>query len=211
MSDCNRRIVIDSDFFQKITTNDNGEMLKKLMSEYNAIPVMHEYVANKELDNNTKAQKLINEGFIKIIYYDDAEFLNKDEFFEENYKNAFIDAFKFCNGEEPDLSKCSLRDYRKAKHNMGEIHSSIMALYLRLEIFMSDDNGAKQYVKQKINTERFKLKVLNLKDTFLEIAKKTNKSITYKEFKEATKGQKIIKKDDKDKIKSAWIYSDKEK
>lgn len=56
-----------------------------------------------------------------------------------------------------------------AKRNMGEIHSLILAHYLGIPVFMSNDSGAKQLAQSRINSSTSHIAVKNVCEVFYEI------------------------------------------
>lgn len=194
-----KQIVLDTDFIKLITAQNDGQLLKKLMEEHDATPVVHQYVAEHELFETPIALAMIEEGYLHVIKYED--YLQND-LYRKQYENAFLEGYNFCNNHPPYLKKCDIFSLRKSGENIGEIHSALMASFLRLEIFMSNDKGAKHYVETKINTQRYQLKVSNVVEVFEEIAKVDKKSITFDEFKSATKG--LLPKANITSIKKMW-------
>jgi len=57
----------------------------------------------------------------------------------------------------------------KAKRNMGEIHSLIMAQYLSIPLFMSNDERAKNLASRRINTQSQVVVVKNVLEVFMDV------------------------------------------
>lgn len=170
-------VIIDADFFISTTLLDEGEFFFSIMDEFEVSPIMHQYVAEVELEENQLAQKLISEGKIRKVTY--AEFLPTD--FEKTiYSNDVWELYEVEN--ESELPQERYRDiynpeFRMRKHHLGEIMSELMARELRLPLFMSNDKGAKRLAKRHINNSRYKLEVRNLFDILKEIGQRENKLV----------------------------------
>ena len=90
------------------------------------------------------------------------------EIFKKQYAETFADFYNFMNGETIEKVFDVVTQHH-SKKNMGEIHSLILAQYMGLPIFMSNDNGAKNLAKSRINTQGYKIEVMNVCDVFCEI------------------------------------------
>lgn len=186
-----RQIAIDADFFNKFTEeNPDGELFLSVMEEFDAFPIMHEYVYGYELAANATVKKLKSEHKIKIIKDDD--YLKTPES-REKYENDFKRAYKILNGTDltcPDVFK-----YCHQKENLGEIRSALMAIRINVDLFMSDDGGAKTFVTQHLSSRRHRLTVYNIFDTLKIIGEKDDKTIQWKQIKGFAK--RVIKSKDK--------------
>lgn len=94
-------------------------------------------------------------------------FLSED-IFKTQYTDTFVDFYKFMNEEIIENSFETIIQHHSQK-NMGEIHSLILAQYLNIPIFMSNDNGAKELARRKINTQAFTITVKNVCEVFCDI------------------------------------------
>lgn len=190
------KVAIDTDFFIKITEKSkSGDLFIKLMDELNVRPVMHEYVYYEELCGNLVAQDLVKSGYIEVIKYTD--FLSDDQ--KEMYENAFRGAFKYLNYDR--FHGDVYADKRKG-WNLGEIRTALMAVYMGIKIFMSDDGGAKKYVQKRVNSKRHPLEVQNIYDVLMIIAKKKDRKIGWTEVKGCAK--RVIDRKRYEEIKMQW-------
>lgn len=154
----NNLVLLDADFCNLILEkSDNISFFKAIFDILDKKPAIHIYIFKHELLNNIHIQTLVQESFIKIIEYDD--FLASD-FDKHSYTIAFEDFYMYINGKE--LNNFNIFMDRRAKHNLGEIHSLITAQYLNIPLFMSNDKGAKELANSKINTDAFKVDVQNI-------------------------------------------------
>lgn len=163
------RVVIDSDFCNMIAPGNNIEKEKRFVrSIFDSLqkkPVVHTFVFEQELLTNTVMKELASEKFIDVIDY--SAFLPA-EIFKKQYTETFADFYNFMNGETIEKVFDVVTQHH-SKKNMGEIHSLILAQYMGLPIFMSNDNGAKNLAKSRINTQGYKIEVMNVCDVFCEI------------------------------------------
>lgn len=162
-------VVIDSDFCNMIAPRNNIEKEKEFVrSIFNSLqkkPVVHIFVSEQELLTNKVIKELVEENFIDVINYD--TFL-PEEIFKIQYAETFADFYNFMNGESIEKVFDVITKHH-SKKNMGEIHSLILAQYMGIPIFMSNDNGAKNLAKSKINTQSFSIDVMNVCEVFCEI------------------------------------------
>lgn len=184
------RVVIDSDFCNMIVPGNNKErekdFFRTIFESLNKSPVIHAFVFNQELLTNTAIKELVKEQFIEVIDYD--AFL-PDDIFKTQYTDTFVDFYKFMNGESIDNSFATIIQHHAHK-NMGEIHSLILAHYMNIPVFMSNDNGAKELARSKINTQAFTITVKNVCEVFCDIKKMGSIQIERKTVKAILKQRK---------------------
>ena len=170
-----KEVAIDADFFRKLTENDrDGTLFLKIMDELNRKPVMHEYVYSYELGDSSVVKKLKERG--DIVVYTHSEYV-KDI---EQYKTLFGSAYQYFNYKE---FKGDVISYHHEKESLGEIRTSIMAYYMKIDLFMSDDGGAKTYVLNRLNSRRHRIDVYNVYDTLRVIGELQDKKIKWSEIK----------------------------
>lgn len=179
MNEKENNYIIDSDFILKIIRSSNDDsVFKKIVTGLNIIPILHPYVAYRELDTSTIVKNMIKENFLTVIEYE--EFLPDQ--FVPLYESSFKDFYKFMNGTELNLTNGqTVRTYKKSKESLGEIHSCLLAQYLNIPILMSDDKGAKNLANLRVNSQDFKLTVLNIHECLIYIAKQKDRCITLDE------------------------------
>lgn len=169
------RVVVDTDFCKMITEKEgkpsDSKLFKAIFETLDLQPVFHEFIYKNEVFDNPIIIELVENGFIEVIKYDD---FIPENWMKEQYKDTFCDFYKFMNGVSfPD--KADVFSFRKAHSNLGEIHSLILAHFMNIPIFMSNDNGAKSLAEQKINTSSYSIDVESLCDVFCKI-KQSGKS-----------------------------------
>lgn len=193
MADDKKKVAVDTDFFLKVTENDDGTLFINLMNELNRQAVMHEYVYREELFANKIANNLVEQGVIQIIEYDD--YLQDDRrSYERNFRNLYylFHAENF-NG--------NIYTYSKKNDDLGEIRSALMAQSMNIDLMVSDDTKAKSIIENRLSSSRHPLKVFNLFDAFYSIAG-SSISIKWQQIKGLAK--KNIKKKQYEKLNEEW-------
>ena len=168
------QVIIDADFLNIFLSFKDGEILfKDIMESLGFSPVIHQYVADNELDVNQKAKQLIDENIIERIPYD--KIFN--HLYTIFYQIEFEEYYKEMNKKMWESDKTDIFHYRKARENLGEIHSCIMAHFLGLKYFMSNDGGAKELVIRRVNNNKFQLTVLSF-ENFLNLLVENKKKLS---------------------------------
>lgn len=198
MQEERKKIAIDADYFNKFTEmNPDGQLFLKVMDEFQAFPVMQEYVYSYELAGNPTARLLVEQGKMQVLDYSDYLPDNKS-----NYENMFLRAYQALNFQHFDTRKCNVYTYHHEKENLGEIRTALMAFYLRIEVMMSDDGGAKSYISKNVSSRRHPLTVYNIFETLMMIGRLSNRRMKWGDIKGMSK--RIFSKDLYEKINEAW-------
>lgn len=175
-----KKAVIDTDYFKFITKNLTEEgLFIKLMNELEYIPVMHEFVYKQELHEHSFVKKLVKDQIIMVY---DFNSLMKDRESENEYNRIFKYAYYELNGRRYS-SSMDIKDYHHEKENLGEIHSMILAKFMNYDMFMSNDGGAKFFIKTKINNGKFSIRVVNIEETFVDLLDTNKSSLKWSDIK----------------------------
>lgn len=170
-------VAIDTDFFLKLTEDGkNGELFIMIMQNLHIKPVMHQYVYEEELYCNPLAKEMFEIGELQVFAYED--YLEEAD--RADYEAAFQAAYKYFNG---DQFRENVYTFKCKKRSLGEIRTILMAVYLGINAFMSDDGGAKAYVKSHIHSSRHPLVVYNIYDTCCLLAGQEDQNIKWQELK----------------------------
>lgn len=177
----NKKVVLDADFFRKFTDNEsNTKVLEKLLSDLGYSPVMHHYVATRELRNNKMLENLKKQGKIEIIR--DSDFILDDEL--EDYDSYFRNAYRKVNALDLD-EDVNILEYGYTKdvyhESLGEIRSIYLARKLKYDVFLSNDNGSKQIVDY-VNSRRHHIDVYNVAETLFK-CKNVGTTLVFKDLK----------------------------
>jgi two-component system sensor histidine kinase YesM len=163
-----QKAVIDADFFIKLTeyASDNGKIFCQVMDDLGVQPIMHRYVAEVELKRAESLKKLIDEGKITIIDYD--EYIDRND--DENYKYYFQCAYERMNCFDfPDEE--DIYTYHAIDENLGEIRSIYLARQLNPmmhKVFRNRQKQLKELREQETVKEISENEITtgNLKDDF---------------------------------------------
>lgn len=206
-------VIIDTDFFNKITlapnVDDGKDLFIRTMNELNVQPVVHYYVAKREMPvKNPIATELVDSGYLKVYQKKD---IVKNQEEEQLYENYFRKWYNYLNFDKPRLEKnVDVFELLRAEHSLGEIHSTLMAYFLNLKMIMSDDSDAADLVKYAGLSD---IEVWNLVDVYSTIGGKAFKTITIQEVENVIRSEnsrdsikeKQRKKQKFKKVKSVWL------
>lgn len=169
------RVLVDSDFCNMIAPGNNIPkeklFVKSIFDSLGKSPVIHTFVYNEELLKNDAIKELVEESYIEIIEYNA---FRAEDWHETQYVDDFVDYYDYMNSEVITAKFTEIKRHR-ANKNMGEIHSLILAHYLGIPVFMSNDNGAKKLVQTRINSSACHIAIKNVCEVFCDI--KRNSSV----------------------------------
>lgn len=200
MPEDKRYVVIDTDFFRKVTNDlTTDELFLKIMDEMKLTPIMHEFIFKEELHENSLVKELKNSGVLKI--YSFCDYLNSDNL--ADFEVKFMEAYKKFNFQT--FGGQDICSYRKSKESLGEIHSSLMAWYMNMDMMMSDDGEAKHYVLTMLNGRKKKIKVFNIYDTLKYIGEMPERNMKWKEIKGMAHKAFAITPKKFEEIREIWV------
>lgn len=174
-----QRVVLDADFFRHTTDHENNtQLLEKLLNEASYYPIIHEYVAKVELQNNAFLAKMISEHKIEIV--SDNEYLQDED---HDYREYFSIVYERLNlvplGEEDVMTYGY--DGNHPHESLGEIRSIYMAYKMGLPIFLSDDGGSVLAAKY-IDSKKSSVQVIKLYE-LIKMNVNSGGSICWKDIK----------------------------
>ena len=116
------QVIIDADFLNIFLSFKDGEILfKDIMESLGFSPVIHQYVADNELDVNQKAKQLIDENIIERIPY--------DKIFNDKYKKFYQIEFEEYYKEQNIENIGKLSFYNKTFHSILFLPSAALGRY----------------------------------------------------------------------------------
>lgn len=194
------KAVIDADFFIKATEYDRStDLFLHMLNDLNMQPVMHEFVANIELKKNQYLEKLLRDGRIAVVRYEDYLPGGADrEEYEEYFLEAFekINRYGFPKGE-------NIYRYSGKQESLGEIRSLYMAMKKGYPYFMSDDRDSR-HLAENFFSHKHAVKVESLYDV-LVMCKEKGTGLTWKDIN-PTVTRAMNKTQDKiEKLKKLYI------
>ena len=190
-----KEAIVDTCFFNKLSNDGkNSEVLKKVLTDLDYKPVVHPYIAEKELDMFPNFNKLVEEGFIRKAEY--SEFI-EDEYDKELYEQYFCELYEemreYLEIKEvkKQIEKLNIPNgqtiytYRRAGMSLGDVHIILMAFFMKLPIILSEDGDIeflRSVAERKISGDSYKLDIYNVMDLILMIAEKEDTIFSKKEL-----------------------------
>ena len=108
------------------------------------------------------------------------------------YEEIFKHLYRIMNGKEFD-NAYNIYEYTKAKESLGEIRTILMAFYMGIDMFFSDDSDSKEIVKNHLSSDKMSIQVLNILDTLMKL-KNVDKGYKWQEIKGFAKKELSKKK-----------------
>lgn len=212
---CKKEAIVDTCFFNKLSDYGKSiETFKKVLEELDYKPVVHPYIAEKELDVFPHFNKLIEEGFVRKVEYsefiedgDDAELY--EQYFSELYEE--MRDYLEIKGEKKQIEKLAIPKgqtiytYRRAGMSLGDVHMILMAFFMRLPIILSEDGDIevlRSVAKRKISSDSYNLDIYNVMDLILMIAQKEDTTFSKKELEKVV--LEVKERANLSKVKQTW-------
>ena len=170
------------------------EAFKKVLVDLDYKPVVHPYIAEKELDVFPHFNKLVEEGFIRKAEY--SEFIEDEddaELYEQYFPELYEEMREYLEikGLKKQIEKLvipkgqTIYTYRRAGMSLGDVHMILMAFFMRLPIILSEDGDIeflRSVAKRKISSDSYNLDIYNVMDLIMMIAKKEDTTFSKKEL-----------------------------
>lgn len=213
-----KEALVDTCFFNKLSNDGkNIEAFKKVLVDLDYKPVVHPYIAEKELDVFPHFSKLVEEGFIRKAEY--SEFI-EDEDDTELYEQYFWEVYEEMReyleikGSKKQIEKLvipngqTIYTYRRAGMSLGDVHMILMAFFMRLPIILSEDGDIeflRSVAKRKISSDSYNLDIYNVIDLIMMIAQKEDTTFTKKELEKVV--LEVKERARLSEVKQAWSES----
>ena len=190
-----KEAIVDTCFFNKLSNNGkNIEAFKKVLVDLEYKPVVHPYIAEKELDVFPQFNKLIEEGFIRKAEY--SEFIEDEddaELYEQYFPELYEEMREYLEikGSKKRIEKLAIPKgqtiytYRRAGMSLGDVHMILMAFFMRLPIILSEDGDIEflRFVaERKLSSNSYNLDIYNVMDLIMMIAQKEDTTFSKKEL-----------------------------
>lgn len=190
-----KEAIVDTCFFNKLSNDGkNIEAFKKVLVDLDYKPVVHPYIAEKELDVFLHFNKLVEEGFIRKAEY--SEFIEDEddaELYEQYFPELYEEMREYLEikGSKKQIEKLvipkgqTIYTYRRAGMSLGDVHMILMAFFMRLPIILSEDGDIeflRSVAKRKISSDSYNLDIYNVMDLIMMIAKKEDTTFSKKEL-----------------------------
>lgn len=192
-----QEVIVDTCFLSKMSSDGaSPDNIKKVLDALDYTPVVHRYVADQEMNVLGYLEKLIKEGYIRVV--DKNEFI-KDESDEIMYTKSFAILYKEMQEyleakgglkQIPDLvipDGETVFTHRQAGSSMGDVHMILMAAFMKLSIILTEDSDID--LLRAIAARRFKyfgfsFQIYNALELIEFIAQKKEVDIGHKELEQ---------------------------
>lgn len=208
-------VIVDTCFLQKLSSEGKViDNIKKVLDELEYIPVVHPYIYEHELSLHSYFVRLVEEGYIKVIQYNEFQKDAIDKQSYEEYYEVLYEEMRLtleAMGGPKQIEKLCLHkgqtiyDTHKKGSSMGDVHMMLMASYLQMPILLTEDSDIdmlRDIAKRRMHLGQYSLQILNGVQLIKEIAKNPDSSITVKELESILKamGERRVVSD----IKAVW-------
>lgn len=181
-----KEAIVDTCFFNKLSNDGkNIEAFKKVLVDLDYKPVVHPYIAEKELDVFPHFNKLVEEGFIRKVEY--SEFIEDEddaELYEQYFPELYEEMREYLEikGSKKQIEKLAIPKgqtiytYRRAGMSLGDVHMILMAFFMRLPIILSEDGDIeflRSVAKRKISSDSYNLDIYNVMDLIMVLYHKS--------------------------------------
>lgn len=195
----------------------NIETFKEVLVDLDYKPVVHLYIAEKELDVFPYFTKLLEEGFIRKAEY--SEFIEDEddaELYEQYFSQLYEEMRKYLEikGSKKQIEKLAIPKgqtiytYRRAAMSLGDVHMILMAFFMRLPIILSEDGDIeflRSFAKRKISSDSYNLDIYNVIALIMMIAQKEDTTFTKKELEKVM--LEVEERARLSEVKQAWRES----
>lgn len=210
-----KEAIVDTCFFNKLSNDGkNIEAFKKVLVDLDYKPVVHPYIAEKELDVFPHFNKLVEEGFIREAEY--SEFIEDEddaELYEQYFPELYEEMREYLEikGSKKQIEKLvipkgqTIYTYRRAGMSLGDVHMILMAFFMRLPIILSEDGDIeflRSVAKRKISSDSYNLDIYNVMDLIMMIAKKEDTTFSKKELEKVV--LEVKERTRLSEVKQAW-------
>lgn len=193
-------VVVDTCFLQKLSSEGKSvDNIKKVLAELEYIPVVHPYIFEHELSLHSYFIKLIDEGYIRVIKYNEFQKDESDKQSYEFYYDVLYEEMRLTleaiNSPKQVEKLClhkgqTIYNTHKQGSSMGDVHMILMASYLQIPILLTEDGDIdmlRGIAKRRMSLGQYSLQILNGVQLIEEIAKKPNSTFTLKEIESILK------------------------
>jgi hypothetical protein len=208
-------VIVDTCFLQKISSEGKAiDNIKKVLDELEYNPVVHPYIYEHELSLHSYFVRLVEDGYIRVIQYNEFQKDAIDKQTYEAYYDVLYEEMRLTleamnspkQVERLRLHKGqTIYDTHKQGSSMGDVHMILMASYLQLPILLTEDSDIemlRDIAKRRMRLGQYSLQILNGVQLIEKIAKKQDSSITDKEIELILKSMR--ERSSVSSIKAAW-------
>lgn len=188
-------VIVDTCFLQKLSSEGKAiDNIKKILDELDYAPVVHPYIYEHELSLYSYFIKLVNDGYIRVISYNEFQKDDIDKQIYEAYYDILYEDMRLTLDAMGSLKHVERLCLRKGQtiynthiqgSSMGDVHMVLMASYLQMPILLTEDSDIDMLcdiAKRRMQLGQYSLQIFNGVQLIEKIAQKEDSSITVKEL-----------------------------
>jgi len=188
-------VIVDTCFLQKLSSEGKKiENIEKILSELNYIPVVHPYMYEHEFCLHSYLQRLVDNGYIRLIQYNEFQKdANDKQMYESYYSILYEDLRKALEAIDSPKQieplrlhgKQTIYNTHKQGSSMADVHLMLMAAFLRLPIVLTQDSDIdmlRSIANKRMKLGAYSLKIYDGIDLIKKIAQKEDVSLTVKDI-----------------------------
>jgi hypothetical protein len=190
-----KETLVDTCFLHKISNEGKEiEVLKKVINALGIKAVVHPYIAKHELELHSSYKMLIEEGFIKVIGYNDIFKSTVSQIAYEGYLQMLYDDFHKTMDVEnavkaekmySDLKKIDVFESHKQGSSLGDVHMMLTAAFLNIPMILTEDSDIE--ILRDISNRRIKynktgIKIINAIDAIKIIVSDNSNNFAKKDI-----------------------------
>lgn len=196
-------VIVDTCFLQKLSSEGKRiDNIKKVLAELKYIPVVHPYIFEHELSLHSYFIRLVKEGYIRVIQYNEFQKDASDQQSYEAYYEILYEDMRLALealGGPKQIEKLSLHkgqtiyNVHKQGSSMGDVHMILMASYLQMPIILTEDSDIellRDIAKKRMRLGQYSLQIFNAVQLIKKIALMQDSSITVKDIEAILKGMR---------------------
>ena len=213
-----QRAIVDTCFLQKIAANGScPENIRIIIDNSDYTPVAHKYVVEQEMALHGYIKKYIDDGYISTIEYN--EFIG-DTLSKQLYEAQSVNIYNEIRGflqsrggkkQMPELKipkGSDIYTHHMQGSSMGDVHMILMASFMRLPIFLSEDSDIallRDISKRRLSRSSNQFHIYDTFDLLKQTAGRPNTGISHKEFETIIK--QAGERQNWAKLNAAWHVS----
>lgn len=196
-------VIVDTCFLQKLSSEGKAiDNIKKVLTELEYIPVVHPYVYEHELSLHSYFVRLVEDGYIRVIQYNEFQKDVTDKQTYEAYYDVLYEEMRLTleamNSPKQVEVLClhkgqTIYNTHKQGSSMGDVHMILMASYLQMPILLTEDSDIemlRDIAKRRMRLGQYSLEILNGVQLIEKIAQKQDSSMTIKEIESILKAMR---------------------
>ncbi len=212
---CSEKVLVDTCFLHKIS-NDAKDIcnLKKILDNFKKEPFVHPYVAQHELSLNSNLQRLIDDGYIQVVKYEE---LFKKDYVKNMYKGFFetlyTDLRKTLESDHSEkahkmyksLDEVDIFQDHKQGSSLADVHMMLLAYFMKMPIVLTEDSDIqilRDIANRRLQFNGQELIIYDALDVVKQIASDPSVPVTSKDLEDMLNVMK--ERSHRTEIKQIW-------